>query len=292
MIIRSQSMSCKIGVGFAQYYGDLNTDNKEQTISTIIVESSNPRNYRMSYSLGLKYSFKNYISLDIDWTHLYLAGYDTDNKSLKMYDAEFYRIVRNLSFHTAVNQFAIQSCIEPFRTEDKWDESKGFFSPYFGLGIGFFTFNPMTFYKGNEVELQPLGTEGQGLTSYKSKYNLVELSCPISLGIKYYFPSRKMSLGLDFNYNFTNTDYIDDVSTQYADIQIIKSAYNPSYATMVSELGNRNIYGLNHPIFGQITKAGEQRGNPQNNDNFMITQLKLEINLMQVFPKQTCPTYN
>jgi hypothetical protein len=279
-------------VGIAQYYGDLNVLNQERTLPTIISESTNPKNYRMSYSLGLNYSFKNYISVGIDWNHFYLAGYDADNVSVKIYDAAFYRYMRNLSFHTTVNQYALHAYYEPYRTEDKWVESKSIISPYLGLGIGVYTFNPMAFYRGKEVELQPLGTEGQGLSGYKSKYSLVDWSIPISVGLKYYFPSRTMSLGLDFTYSFSHTDYIDDVSDRYAAISDIRTAYSTDYATMVSELGNRNIYGLNNPTYGYITQAGEIRGNSQNNDNFMTTQLKLELYLFNIIPKKTCPAYN
>lgn len=288
-IVDSQSIGFSSGIGVAQYYGDLNTSSQSKTI---FIESSNLKNYRLSYSLGLNYSFKNYISLHLNWHHLYLAGYDADNVSNQLYDAEFYRLVRNLNFYTAVNQFSFSTLIEPFKKEDKMDEGLSFLSPYIGVGLGIFSFNPKTMYNGTEVELQPIGTEGQGLSGYKSKYNLTGLSIPISLGIKYYFPNRTINLALDFTYNFTNTDYIDDVSGNYADEQVFKQVYTSVYANQVTNLANRNLYGINNPKYGYITSKGEQRGNARDNDNFITTQLKLELNLFKLFPKRTCPAYN
>lgn len=292
LIANAQTIGLNLGIGVAQYYGDLNTYSRGQSFANFFKERFNPRNYRMSYSLGLDYKFKNYISIGIDWSHLYIAGYDSDNKSSKLYDDQFYRLVRNLSFHTTVNQFAIHSYLEPFRTEDKWDEGQGFLSPYLGLGFGIISFDPKAIYQNAEVELQPIGTEGQGLAGYNSKYNLTEWSIPISLGLKYYFPSTNLSIGLGASYSYTNTDYLDDVSGNYADIQDFQNAYSSQTADLVSALSNRNIYGINNPTYGYITKAGEIRGNNQVNDQFVTIQLKFDINLFILFQKNSCPAYD
>ena len=124
----------------------------------------------------------------------------------------FYRLVRNLDFYTDVNELSGDMRYEPFRNPVIWGNPRWFFSPYAGIGLGIFKFNPKTMYNGTEVELQPLGTEGPNNT-----YSLTQLSVPISIGLKLNSPNRKYAIGIDFTYHFTNTDYLDDVSTVYAD---------------------------------------------------------------------------
>ena len=118
-----------------------------------------------------------------------------------------------------------------------------------------------------EVALQPLGTEGQGLPDYAQKYRLVDITIPVNAGIKVYFPSRRVSLALDFNYNHTFTDYIDVVSTVYPKRIDLQNAYqvsNPVKYNLVIALSDRGI----HP------HADGEIGGRANYDFFLTGQLK------------------
>jgi len=59
-----------------------------------------------------------------------------------------------------VNELSLDIRYEPFRNPIMWSNPRWFFSPYAGLGIGIFKFNPKTGYNGQEIELQPLTTKG------------------------------------------------------------------------------------------------------------------------------------
>ena len=83
--------------------------------------------------------------------------------------------------------------------------------PYLFGGAGFFHFNPKTEVDGELVELQPLGTEGQGLPNYSDKYNRMQFNLPFGAGIK--VVNRKFTIGFEAGARFLLTDYLDDVSS-------------------------------------------------------------------------------
>ena len=262
-----QNMEVSAGVGYAYYYGDLNIKNLEGSPLALFGEGLNMKNFKLSFSLATRYYFPSIFSVGLNYYHLNLCGYDSDNNVTDPTNEAWGRQVRNLSFHTAVNEVFTDLQIEPFRNKKSWGKKNLLLSPYLGGGIGFFQFNPKTMYNGQEVALQPLGTEGQGLSGYAPKYRLVDITIPINAGIKVYFPSRRVSLALDFNYNHTFTDYIDDVSTVYPKRIDLQNAYqvsNPVKYNLVIALSDRGI----HPH-----ADGEIRGRA-NYDFFLTGQLK------------------
>jgi hypothetical protein len=68
----------------------------------------------------------------------------------------------------------------------------------------------------NKTYLQPLGTEGQGLQGYSGTYGLTQFALPFGAGIKYNL-SDKFRLSMEVGLRKTFTDYLDDVSANYAD---------------------------------------------------------------------------
>lgn len=263
----AQNLELSAGVGYAYYYGDLNTKNLEASAINVFGEGLNLKNFKLSYSVGSRYYMPKMFSIGINFYHLYLSGYDSDNNISDPTNIDYGRQIRNLSFHTAVNAGFLDFQFEPLRTPKTWGSYKMIFSPYLGAGIGFFQFNPKAMYNGQEVALQPLGTEGQGLPGYAPKYRLVDIMIPVNAGLKVYFPSRRVSLAVDFNYNYTFTDYIDDVSTVYPNPIDIQNAYqttNPALYNLVTAMSDR---GLNPHA------PGEKRGTT-NADFFLTGQLK------------------
>jgi hypothetical protein len=264
-----QFQELSLGVGFSYYYGDLNLKNSDN-ITALFSDFFELQNTKMSYSLGYRYNFQNFLSIGLNLYHMYLSGYDSDNKAIGPNDVAFGRKVRNLSFHTAVNEAFIDLRIEPFRSEKRWEKNKMHISPYLGVGVGFFNFNPKAFnISGREIELQPIGTEGQGVAGYGSKYSLLQMVIPINAGIRFAPKSRKYSLGIDFNYNHTFTDYLDDVSTTYANPIDMQNAYqvsNPNLYKSFLEMSDRRPAGY--------YQTEDKRGNRKDNDFFMTGQVK------------------
>jgi len=82
--------------------------------------------------------------------------------------------------------------------------------PYLFGGVGLYHFNPKRKVDGEWVELQPLGTEGQGIRGYEEPYNLTQFQLPMGAGIK--FITRKLTFSIEAGGRFLFTDYLDDVS--------------------------------------------------------------------------------
>ena len=96
------------------------------------------------------------------------------------------------------------------------------FSPYANVGIAGFHFNPRTFFRGEWYDLQPIGTEGQGINEldFREPYSLYEFAIPFGIGVKWAF-SERWNLGLEYAARWTFTDYLDDVSRTYVDRNLL-----------------------------------------------------------------------
>lgn len=84
-------------------------------------------------------------------------------------------------------------------------------SPYVFGGVGLFNFNPKATIDGGTVELQPIGTEGQGLDGYPEPYRLTQFNIPIGAGIQIEL-NNKWTIGLEVGGRKLFTDHLDDVS--------------------------------------------------------------------------------
>ena len=74
---------------------------------------------------------------------------------------------------------------------------------------------------GEWVKLRPLGTEGQFLDGSSVKpYSQFQLSIPIAIGVRMALPGP-FDAGVEFGYRFLFTDYIDDVSGTYVNLDRI-----------------------------------------------------------------------
>jgi hypothetical protein len=77
-------------------------------------------------------------------------------------------------------------------------------------------FDPYTYDTANQkVYLHPLTTEGQGLPQYGKPYALTQLAIPFGAGLKFKLTERVI-LGAEIGLRKLFTDYLDDVSTNYA----------------------------------------------------------------------------
>ena len=57
------------GVGFSYYFGDLNIRNTDNALA-LFGDFFDPKNFKMSYSLGYRYNFQNYLSLGLNFYHM------------------------------------------------------------------------------------------------------------------------------------------------------------------------------------------------------------------------------
>ncbi|RYZ40707.1 MAG: gliding motility-associated C-terminal domain-containing protein, partial [Sphingobacteriales bacterium] len=115
------------------------------------------------------------------------------------------------------------------------------------LGVGLFSYDPYAFITVNgqneKVFLRPLGTEGQGHPNYPDRkpYSSMGICIPLTVGFKYNL-SPSMNFFAEAGYRYTNTDYIDDVSTTYVGgnnfLRRIDAVAGESYLIMLNNFGS------------------------------------------------------
>jgi hypothetical protein len=234
-------------IGGASYYlGDLNTThfNNSLPFGGIVIRKNIDR--RFSYKAELLY--------------LNIAADDRDDAT------DTIAINRGLHFRSSV--FELSGQIEfnflPFEAGNAlytW-------TPFVYTGLSFFHFNPQAENKdGLWVNLQELGTEGQGSTSFpeRTKYPLAQLAIPLGGGLKIAI-NPSFNIILEYGVRKTFTDYLDDVSTTYPE----------GVNSNVADISNAT-YEMSDPTGTHI--AGDQRGDPDKKDWYSFVGITLSFKL-------------
>ncbi|OFY97407.1 MAG: hypothetical protein A3K10_02530 [Bacteroidetes bacterium RIFCSPLOWO2_12_FULL_31_6] len=164
-------------------------------------------------------------------------------------------------FFSNINAVNISAFISLFNYKRKFA-----FTPYLLAGIGIFNFNPMVQINNEWIELQPLGTEGQFISSgnYPDPYKLWQINLPLGFGISYKI-TKAIEINLDATYHKTFTDYIDDVSGNYPNMVDLANTTNGDLAIILS---NRS---------GVYVDETTPRGNPKAMDGFVNFDLSITI---------------
>jgi Domain of unknown function (DUF6089) len=167
---------------------------------------------------------------------------------------------RNLNFTT--NLFEFHSAIEINLL--KIDPMHRKFSPFIFAGVSAFYFNPYTGDDNDQkVYLRPLSTEGQGLPTYTDRkpYNLVSYAVPLGGGLKVLI-GRQVLVTAEMGFRFTMTDYLDDVSGSYVNLDSLYF-YKGRQSVDLSFRGDKKeTWGKDYPNYGF------QRGNKTNYDMY------------------------
>lgn len=247
-------------VGAAHYFGDLNTKGKLN---------------RPKPTIGafFRKQFGNYIGIRIGAHYAQLGYSDVYNTQ------NDYQLRRNLSFNTNIFELALQGDFNFFKFVPGDPEHS--FTPYVTIGAGIFSYDPYAFLNGQKHFLRPLGTEGQGLAAYPDRkpYNTMAFSFPIGVGVKYAINDR-MNIGIEVAHRYTNTDYLDDVSTTYVGSD--KFPPLPDGSPSIAQL----LQDRSYETGDLIGIEGRQRGLPKQKDQFIFAELTLSFNLTSY----RCPT--
>jgi hypothetical protein len=227
------------GYGTTWYYGDLN-----DRILT------NKELFGHYWNAGLVYRLNKRSSLSLNYNSAFIEG--ADSLAINAYNRK-----RNLHFQSNIKDFAIRYEYQFFKKLST--RKKQLLTPYFILGIGALNHNPVAIFNDNEVELQPLGTEGQFIDGgeYPKPYKLYQLSVPTGIGVETRL-SNAFSLRFELINHWTFFDYLDDISTVFADSTKLSKTPNGELAI---ELANNFEKG--YPT------DGVGRGNKDNNDTYM-----------------------
>lgn len=206
------------------------------------------------------YELTDNFTLRIGYTYAVLGGADRYNK-----DAEL--VKRNLSFETRLNEFSL---LGEYYLQDLYDHR---FSPYFFAGLAAYHYNPYAFNGSTDkIFLKPLSTEGQGLPGYDKPYKLTQLAIPFGGGVKFAL-TDKIHIGAEVGLRKLFTDYLDDVSTTYADPADLLAAKGQQSVDL-SYRGDEVAGGdPNYPA------KGGQRGGSKYKDFYYFTGLHLTYRL-------------
>ncbi len=178
---------------------------------------------------------------------------------------------RNLSFKSKVLELAIGYEIDLFKYSI--NDMKYPISPYFFYQIAYTRINPTTEFNGNDIALQPLGTEGQGTSlSTRNRYSLNQIAIPLGIGVKINLRKR-LAISLEYGVRKTFTDFLDDVSGNFVDSEQLRIENGP----LAADLSDRSIND----------NGGINRGNPNNKDWYTFYGLHLTF---KPFKRSRCPS--
>ncbi|MDZ4793712.1 MAG: hypothetical protein SGI83_05480 [Bacteroidota bacterium] len=238
------------------------------------IKDLNWKTAKPSYGIYAMAMYQNKIGLRLEANFGQVNGADSLLKNVKT--TTFGRYERNLSFKSRITDFQLALEIHPLMFQNFDDEEPPRLSPYAVLGIGYYSFDPQAKLNGQWYSLQPLRTEGQGFREYPDRvqYNLNQLNIAAGLGVKYEINSM-FNAKLEVNHRFLNTDYLDDVSTNYIDPGLFYNYLPVNLAAIAQQLNNRK--GELNP--SDMTSVGDQRGDPKDNDAFFTIQLKVGMTL-------------
>lgn len=251
------------GIGPSNFLGELGGTN---SIGAHYFKDLDFNATRYAGQLSLRYRFTQYTAFKVNLAYCKVSG---DDK----FSEEFYRRNRNLNFRSNIYEasFVMEASIFKEQIGHRYrirgvsgKKLLQVYSYLFG-GVGYFHFNPQGYYQGKWYDLQPLGTEGQGLVVTRKKYELNQFCIPLGIGFKYALDQR-LSIGLEYGYRMTFTDYIDDVSLTYYDNDEIRKARGD----IAAELADPSVQ--KHP---EITGAAQQRGSPNYSDVYMFATLNV-----------------
>lgn len=178
-------------------------------------------------------------------------------------------IPRNLSFQSAITEASLVGEYYLYNLNDRR------VSPYIFGGLGVFHFNPYTYDGSSQrIFLQPLGTEGQGLPSQpdRKQYGLVQLSVPVGGGLKFAL-TENIRIGAEIGLRKLFTDYLDDVSTTYADESELLAARGQQ-AVDLAYRGDELSDGS--PLY---PTKGDQRGGAEFKDMYYFSGITISFRL-------------
>jgi hypothetical protein len=173
--------------------------------------------------------------------------------------------LRNFSFKTTITELSLVGEYYLHNLNERR------YSPYFMAGLAVFKFNPYTYYGNQKVFLKPLSTEGQGISGYGKNYSLTQMAIPAGGGIKFAI-NDNFRIGLEGSVRKLFTDYLDDVSGNFADpadLLAAKGQLSVDLSYRSDEVGGPIIY----------PDKGYQRGNPKMKDIYYFAGIHLTYRL-------------
>ena len=237
--VMSYPFQIEVGLGSSMYHGDL-------TLGTKGLKAE------FALNIGLKYYLSNQLAFIPRLGLSKLSGNDAlgDNTLRNLsFETDLYYLSMNFSYNFYKNTYRSPRKI--------W--------PYAIVGLGASSFNPKAELEGEMLALQPLQTEGIA-------YSRVTLIIPVGVGVRYKV-QEGIELGIEYSWSYTFTDYLDDVSTSYVDVNSLQGN-----AFLLAD--RTNEVGIPTETVDQVHwSEGAKRGKSTFNDSFsnLTFSIKLDI---------------
>lgn len=258
--------TAQIAIGGNHFYGDVFGGPYQRPP---FPEGFQPDHIRYTLSATYKYKFAKRWNVRASISYARVSAADSLNQG---------RQQRNLHFRSPIIEFSplIEFYVLPenFPSRVRWGrwmtnrKPKTNFSWYFASGISVFYYDPQAQFQDNWYALRPLGTEGQGLDG-SDPYSEVSIAIPAIMGFQI-MVNQKWSFGFETGLRYALTDYIDDVSTDYYDADVLRAVNGP----LAAELSDRNLTN-------RINEVGTSRGNPSNNDAYLFSQITISRKILK-----------
>ena len=163
--VNAQKFEPGIFAGGSNYFGDLNTNTNFSAVQPV-------------GGVFLRYYFDSRFALRLNGGAGWVSFDDAISNDPQQQ-------LRNLSFKSHIYEVSLLSEFYFFEIVEQ--SRKKNFSPYGFVGFGVFSFKPKAKYNGEWVELRPLGTEGQNISTTagygRRPYDLLEFMIPYGGGI-------------------------------------------------------------------------------------------------------------
>lgn len=256
-------------VGATNYKGDLD-DN-------LTIKFTKP-----GVGLVAGYEFSNHFGAEFEFNQGWIGASDAKNTDEP-------RQRRNLSFRSQIQEVCLTLTYEFFDNNRKY-QFRPKYSPYIFAGVGVYHFNPQGKLGDEWIDLQPLGTEGQYLStrsgvdpygneiSYPEPYATTQICIPFGIGVRYKL-TKKIDLLAEFGLRKLFTDYLDDVSNLYPQMDQLL-AENPT-AYLMSDRGDRTQYPEGMAFWNGI------RGDKSQMDWYTLTM----VSAVYILDWEKCPKF-
>ncbi len=201
---------------------------------------------------------------------------------------------RNLHFRNDLKELAGLLVYEFKGSYGKYAKRANF-TPYLLGGVALLHHNPRakvpTAMGEGWIDLQSLGTEGQGRIGYAKPYNKAQITIPLGIGFRFRTPDKRWDFAIEILPRYTFTDYLDDVSGQYPDMADLANPWSVALSNRTLEptqartntpraldqvsggFGNPISYigfdGQTYRTLPDFVRGKDNRGNPKTKDMYI-----------------------
>ena len=242
----SQAFYAGLSTGAVNYQGELQELNFDR------------RFFRFMGGVSAHYEWKRHLAFTAELSVGSLSGRDLGRNK-----------ARNLQFDTRLIDFSVFGRINLYNNRDFP------IIPYVAAGLTVFHIDPYTVdATGARVFLYPLRLEGQGMAQYPERkpQRRLNIAVPVTGGVEFRV-TEKLRVDFEVTLRKTFTDYLDDVSFNYPDPDLLMNFTGPK-AVELSYRGDELPGG--NPEF----PTGAQRGNPGADDWYNVFTLRIRIPLV------------